>query len=88
VLEMESEKSKRYPSVGAITRMCLYLEVREDNFRTIWEDDAWEYFYELLSMTTDTLSREKLYDFFDGYLLPGEIDSHITRLDQLKRKTA
>ncbi len=84
ILKDEEEK----PSGGAIFNMCSYLGVEDDDRRTVNNDDAWEYFYELFSNVADTMPKENLYDFFGSYLFPSEVDDHLVYLDQLKRKTA
>ncbi len=90
VSEVEEIKSRyaHYPSVGATIRMCRLLGMEEDNFRTIKEDDAWEYFYELLEKFASAMPREQLYNSLASYLSPGQIEKHLNHIEQLKRKTA
>ena len=68
--------------------MCRYLGVEDDDRRTVNNDDAWEYFYELFSNIADTMPKENLYDFFGSYLFPSEVDDHLVYLSQHQRKTA
>ncbi len=77
-----------YPSAKAIIRMCRTLGVEEDVLRNVREDDAWEYFYELLSMIADAMPREQLYDSLSPYLSPGKIEEHLNYINQQQRKTA
>jgi hypothetical protein len=90
VSEVEEIKSRyaHYPSVGATIRICRLLGIEEDNFRTIKEDDAWAYFRELLSEVASAMPREQLYDSLASYLSPGEIETHLRHIEQLKRTTA
>jgi hypothetical protein len=87
-LERMLKDEEERPSSGAITRMCLSLGIEEDYHRTINNDNAWEYFYELFSKVAIIVPKENLYDFFGSYLLPSEVDGHLVHLGQHKRKTA
>ena len=58
-----------YPPIRVIIGMCRLLGIEKDNFRTIEEDDAWEYFYELLSQIAETMTREQLYESFADYFM-------------------
>ncbi len=87
-LERMVKDEEERPSSGAITRMCLRLGIGEDNYRTINNDDAWDYFYELFSQVEKTIPRDNLNDFFGSYLFPSEVDDHLVYLDTPKRKTA
>ena len=84
ILKDEEER----PSSGAIIRMCLHLDIKKDSQRTANTDDAWEYFYELLSQFADTMPREQLYESLASYLNPGEIEEHLTSINKQQRKTA
>ena len=87
LLRMLEDEEER-PSVGAIAHMCLKSGIKKDDYRTIGNDDAWDYFYELLSKVAATRTREELYDFLGSYLFPKEIDEYLNHLESMKRKSA
>ncbi|GEM_PF-2921943 len=76
------------PSVGAIIRMCRHIGIKKDNHRTIDNEGAWEYFYELLYRIAPTMSREEIYAALASYLSKSEVDEHLAHIEQIKRRTA
>ncbi len=84
ILEDEDER----PSVGATVGMCLYFGIEMDSRRTISNDDAWEYFYELFSKMARMMTRESLYGFFKSDLFPQEVDEYLSHIKSMQRKTA
>jgi hypothetical protein len=87
LLLMLKDEEER-PSSGAITRMCRRIGIEEDYRRIINNDDAWDYFYELLEKLSATMTREQLYESLASYLLPAQIEEHLNYINQHKRKTA
>ncbi|MDQ7825418.1 MAG: hypothetical protein RDV48_21635 [Candidatus Eremiobacteraeota bacterium] len=49
-IELIERKYASYPDSMEITGMCYDLGIKEDNLRTIKEDDAWAYYHELKAM--------------------------------------
>jgi len=39
-----------YPRIGEIISMCIDLGIEKDDFRTIYEADAWAYYHELKAL--------------------------------------
>jgi hypothetical protein len=82
---------KNYPSATEIGYFCHVLGIEEDTIRTLEEDDAWVYYWELLAQLKERFTEERVIEEMThwGNLTIKEAQEQLSHLENIQhRKTA